>query len=85
MCSLRGVKSLCDVTLWMLWAEKGKVFYPRKACVVLLGRRWVLQVRVPVLSPVSCHGEELGKLSGVTHPAKIPPERDGAEFFPFSC
>lgn len=31
LCSFRGVKSLCDVTLWMLWAKKGKGFFSKKS------------------------------------------------------
>ncbi|XP_063264438.1 uncharacterized protein LOC134556124 [Prinia subflava] len=55
LCSLRGVKSLCDVTLWMLWAEKGKGFFPRKAYMVLCdhgpaGRGW-LEAREEVGAP----------------------------------
>lgn len=65
LCSLRGVKSPCDVTLWMLWAEKGKGFFFQGkfilCCVttVLLGeagwgpgKRWVLQVSVSLRQPL---------------------------------
>lgn len=65
LCSFRGVKSLCDVTLWMLWAEKGKGFFFQEellwCCVttVLLGeagwrpgKRCVLQVSVTVAAPL---------------------------------
>lgn len=81
LCSLRGVKSLCDVTLWMLWGEKGGCFFPRKAFIVLcdhgtagrgcLGAREEMgapgecqSVPTPLLSPVSRHGGELGKVCG---------------------
>lgn len=81
LCSLRGVKSLCDVTLWMLWAEKGKHFFPIKAYMVLYdhgaaGGGWLEareemgapgechSVASHLLSPVSSHGGELGKVCG---------------------
>lgn len=65
LCSFRGVKSLRDVTLWMLRAEKGKVFFFQEkllrcfVTMVLLGEAgwrprkcWVLQVSVPVWLPL---------------------------------